>query len=365
MKLGPRHYVPVLKVKRNEKAALQEIPPRFHRRIVPLLEVVQRNPNAGADRTLEQHLATAFKGLADSVRPYPRCFLDARELEGEGDPAAVEVFERAQAAGMNFVPVTGLHRRAGVRAALDHCDRGVALRLTRREFESGELGRDIERFLVTSRVDPGEVDLILDMEDVVTMVPAGVERLAREFLEAVPRKMEWRNLILSGCAFPMGLGKIQAHSHEKVTRSEWLAWRALVDSCRGEVERLPTFSDCGIQHPAGVEGFDPRVMPVSPSIRYALEDAWLIIKGESGRRVPMPEQFRNLAGRLVDGDLRKFFAGEAHCGGCADVRRCADGEGRLGSPGPWRRVGTVHHVTVVMDSLDRLPEPEGARRSRR
>ena len=112
-----------------------------------------------------------------------------------------------------------------------------------------------------------------------------------------------------------------------------------------------------IQHSSGVEGFDPRTMSVSAAVRYALGDDWLLIKGVSTKARPAKEQFKDLADRLVYGDLSSHFAGEQHCLGCAQIKRAAEGGTGLGSPGKWRFLGTVHHLTRAVEALAALPWP--------
>jgi hypothetical protein len=115
--------------------------------------------------------------------------------------------------------------------------------------------------------------------------------------------------------------------------------------------RLPTFSDCAIQHPRGVEGFDPRIMQVSASIRYTLPEDWLLLKGESTRFKQPSVQFPDLATRLVYGHLRSHFRGATHCEGCASIKAAADGAPRFGSAEAWRRLGTMHHISTVAEQL--------------
>ena len=132
MTLGPDHYVPVLKIKRGEKSALRAISSTLRPRITPLLEiVVKTDPSV----TVGQHLDKTFQDLSNSVQTYPRCFLDAREIAADGPPAAAEAFNRAAGNGIVFTPVTGVSRTEDVSAALSHQANGVALRLTRQEFE--------------------------------------------------------------------------------------------------------------------------------------------------------------------------------------------------------------------------------------
>ena len=57
MTFGPDHYVPVLKIKRGEKAALQLVAPFLQEKMTPLLEVVERKGGA-----IGNHLDKAFKG---------------------------------------------------------------------------------------------------------------------------------------------------------------------------------------------------------------------------------------------------------------------------------------------------------------
>lgn len=350
---GPNHYVPVLKVKRGEKAALLALDAPLCSRITPLLEIVERKadkaPNVG------KHLDTAFKDLADSVTPYSRCFLDARELAADGPAAAAQVFQRAAAAGIVFAPVTGLSRTSDVAAAMTHRQHGLALRLTRDEFESGALTAAIGRFLTTHGLSPEQVDLIVDLGAVDQMVVAGIMALTDAFLADVPDHARWRTLTVSACAFPMSMGGVERHSQLLVERGEWIAWRDGLHARRNGFSRLPTFSDCGIQHPKGVEDFNPRTMQASAAIRYALPNEWLLIKGEGTKKTPPSDQFPVLATRLVYGHSRGSFSGPTHCQGCALMKNAADSVPKLGSPEAWRRFGTIHHMTTVMDGLAALP----------
>ena len=355
MSFGPNHYVPVLKVKRGEKAALLALAAPLSSRITPLLEIVERK--ADKSPTIDKHLDTAFKDLANSVRPFSRCFLDAREVASDGPTAAAQVFRRAAAAGIVFAPVTGLSRTADVAAAMTHRRHGLVLRLTRDELERGELTAAIGQFLATYGLSPEQLDLIVDLGAVDQMVSAGIMALTTAFLAAIPDSSRWRTLTVSGCAFPMSIGDVERHSHSLVERGEWIAWRDGLYAHQNQIARLPTFSDCGIQHPKGVEGFNPLTMQVSAAIRYTLADQWLLIKGESTKRIPPSVQFPALATNLVYGNLRDHFMESMHCQGCALIKDAADHASKLGSAEAWRKLGTMHHMTMVMDGLAGLPWP--------
>ena len=164
-------------------------------------------------------------------------------------------------------------------------------------------------------------------------------------------------MTVSACAFPISMGDVARHSHDFVERADWLSWRDSLYSNRHVAQRLPAFSDYAIQHPAGVEGFDPKIMQVSAAIRYTTDTHWLLVKGESTRSIRPGEQFPELATRLVYGHLHMHFAGVDHCSGCKSIKDAADGEPGYGSAEAWRRLGTIHHISEVMRALDSLPWP--------
>ncbi len=353
MNFDAHHYVPVLKVKLGEKKALANVSDLLRSRITPFLEIVERSP----DKTIDAHLKTSFNGLAEATSLYTRCFLDVREINSDGPGAAEATFERATEEGINFTPVTGLSRIVDVAAAMLHKSNGIAIRLTLEEFEKGLIHRGLSQFVEDHKLTQDEVDLIVDLGPVDQLVLAGVSRMAAGFLAEIPDPTLWRTLTLSACAFPASMGGVERNSHRFVERNAWLVWRDELYVNRKQIPRLPTFSDCGIQHTAGVEGFDFKTMQSSAAVRYACSDAWLLIKGEGTKNNPARLQFPGLATQLVYGHLRDHYAGTGHCVGCESIKNAADGAPNLGSAGVWRRLGTIHHLTTALECLDNLTWP--------
>ena len=347
-------YVPVLKVKRGEKRALLDIHTGLKQQITPLLEIVELTD----DKTLTKHLDTAFSNLADSIRLYPRVFLDCRELQPEYPQSSGDVFRRASTEGIIFIPVTGISRNGDdVNAAMNHRQHGLALRLTRQDLEGGRLSRNLLSFLHSQGLAMQEIDLIVDLGalDEDGLIVPGVAALSDAFLREVPSHQVWRTLTISSCAFPRSMGGVQNSSHLFEERSDWVAWRDYLHRRSQQLQRLPVYSDCVIQYPAGVEGFDPRFMRASPTVRYAWSDYWLLIKGVNPNVMRASHQFPDLATSLVYGHLRQHFYGARHCSGCASIQQCADGAPRHGSAEVWRRYGTIHHITRVIEDLNSLP----------
>ena len=354
MTFGPQHYVPVLKAKSAEKHALGRLSPATRQHVIPLLEIVERTK-----QPLNEHLTTGFRDLAPVLSGYQRCLLDARELEADGHTAASQVFSRAYAQQIRFTPVTGISRHADVYSAVSFANsHGVGIRLVDEDLNSGRLTNDLAKFLQRHHLYPTQVDLIVDIGDIAALIPIAVVQKMLAFLSEIPHKGHWRTLTITGSSFPLSMRGVQQNSEKMTQRTEWLAWRDNLYAHRATLERLPTFSDCGIQHRLGVEHFNVKSMRPSPTIRYATDEHWLLIKGSNPKFTPAKAQFPTLATKLVHGRLNPNYGGPAHCNGCGLTQKAANGHPNLGSAQVWRRIGTIHHITtVVRDGLGNLQWP--------
>jgi hypothetical protein len=348
------HYVPVLKLKAGEKEALPLLSSTVRQRITPLLEVVERDKEKKA--TPGEHIDTAFKKFKPAVEELARYFLDCREVASDGPETAQEVFRRAADVGTPFVPVTGITRSVDIQAALAYRASGLALRLTREEYECGSVRSDLLSFIKAHNVAPEFIDLIIDLGAVDDMVLPGVHALAAAFLNEIPDPTSWRTLTMSASAFPPGMAGLESRSYDLIDRLDWLAWRDCIRA-NASFPRLPTFSDGVIQHPSGVEGVDWRTINIPASVRYTTGDQWLRIKGVGTRTEPPSDQLQRLATSLVYGHLSGHFRGASHCEGCGGMWSAAQGADNFGSLTVWRRLGTVHHITDVIEQLGALGAP--------
>jgi len=355
MTFDHRHYVPVLKIKRGEKKALALVAASLRPHITPLLEVVERTKVKDMMPTIDAHLKTAFTDLATSVSQYSRCFLDTIEMAPDGPTTAADIYRKAVQENIVFTPVTGISRTADVAAALNNRTNGLAIRLTRDELKNPSLTKNLTNFMTQHGLTPDTIDLIMDLGAVDTLVAAGITGLTEECLPNVPNHTAWRTFTISSCAFPKSMGGVEKDSHDFVERAEWISWKDGLRTKQPPLTRLPTFSDCGIQYPDGVEGYNPKTMQASAAIRYAAINSWLLIKGSSTKIKSATIQFPALAKKLVYGDHKQHFSGPDHCDGCSSMKASADGAPKLGSPEAWRRLGTIHHLTTVVNQLISLP----------
>jgi hypothetical protein len=354
MTFGLNHYVPALKLKTGEKDALAMLLPATKQRITPILQVVERV----GTKSIDDHIETAFKKIQPAVSGLSRFFIDPVEIKSDGAAAAQAVFEKCQSLGVPFTPVAGLSRAPDLTAAAMQATgrTGLAVRLTREDFEKGRLA-EFSAYLTTHSIAATDTDVILDIGEVEDMIADGIAALAESFMASLPQLSQWRTLTLLSSAFPESMKHVDRDSHAYVDRAEWQAWCDHLRKAGPSVPRPPTFGDWGIQHPGGVEHFDPLKMQASAAIRYATDSKWLLIKGRGTKKASPGKQMPGLAGQLTTGAHKKAFCGAHHCAACALIVAAANGAPKLGSPTKWRQIGTAHHITTTVEAIQKLPAP--------
>lgn len=112
-----------------------------------------------------------------------------------------------------------------------------------------------------------------------------------------------------------------------------------------QLPRLPGYSDYAVQSPQPAE-LSTRYLG-SANIRYAHGDKWLILRGRSLEQYGF-EQYHALC-ELLRG--HEAFQGRHCCWGDDFIFHCAGEAEGPGNASTWRKVGTHHHLTVVLRLL--------------
>lgn len=365
---GPAHYVPILRWKHAERFALKNLQEQDRARITPLIELTptifkSRRTPTQEPKALDpaQVLEKEAKKLLETClnRPF---FLDLRHVTAEvartrGKIHALEYLaELGRAYKLAIVPVTGLLRsdkyQSSVREALKQDQRGVCLRITPAEVLADGFARSMKDLLKSLGIDAKGVHLLLDYE-------AGdpAEPDAQTVLAAIPTLNQWRTVSLASGAFPPDLQGFQL-GNSKIPRKDWLLWKRTVSHNGKGALRKPAFSDYTIQHgryKEPVEGSNP-----SASIRYTLDEEWLIMRGEAlrGKRAkpteirPGREQWNAHAELLCEN--KQLFYGDNYSWGDAFILERSVNKNNHGSPEIWLRAGINHHMTVVSRQIANL-----------
>jgi hypothetical protein len=289
-------------------------------------------------------------------------FLDDPDEEGEAGsdyPLSVcfaDVAARRQIA----VPVTGLSRsptyQSSVSQIVAEQAHGIAIRLSADDFEeddndnTGELEEALTALLGYCHVGVTDVDLIVDLGSVATSSSgAAVAQTHRSNIELLPWLDEWRTLTVVSGAFPTKMADLNRGQWNNRGRHDWRGWRSLVTG-RHQPRRLPSYGDYGIAHP----GLPPSGRAtILAQLRYTIEHSWLIWKGENVfTHANGFEQFHAICANLV---ASGNFLGADFSYGDEEIAEKATTSGSPGNAESWRRIGTNHHLEMVLDQIASLP----------
>lgn len=354
------HYVPILKSRAAEYDALQEggggsgllgLTPLIELTPVPQ-QFVEDKPTPSVDA----HVLSVEKNLMRSWGTDRRVFVDmcwlapgSRTAESR-HPMAL-LLDRGRAVGLRIVPVLALGCDEEYRRAVreGHNGQGVCLRLVSADLARVDVDDAVNVLLDELGLVPSDVDLIVDlkvlMADAIDFNVIG----AVGILQAVPVPKAWRTLTLAGGAFPENLSEMSPGSEQRFVRAEWAVWRALRER---RLPRPPTFADYAIAYPVPptVE-MDPRLMRISAQLRYTTEDDWLVFKERNVRDFGN-EQFIVICKKLAE---RDEFSGSDFSWGDRYIADRAHGlDTRPGNPRTWRKVGTSHHLAIVVSEVASL-----------
>lgn len=365
------HYVPILRWKQAERFALRHLREEDRGRIIPLIEITPKSfdaPKTGKKEGKKPDPGQALEDQAKEVLEnwqYAPFFLDLHLIDGL-IPAiggihhpVVHIAEAAQRLKLHLIPVIGVSRRDEYRSAVSkvaHMDgRGICLRLLAGEVLKPRFAQKVTTFLRNMELSENNVDLMLDCQRFDPQNPD-----LKTLLIKIPDLSRWRSLIVASGAFPEDLQKCEKGSNW-IPRDDWLAWKShFFDET--SIQRRPSFSDYTIQfglYKEPVQNCNP-----SASIRYTLEDEWLVMRGEAPRGKVNPERAERRPGReqynahaqLLCEDTGIFYGQDFSWGDAFIFEKSVSKEDH-GSPEIWLRAGINHHMTVVCRQLANLAVP--------
>lgn len=337
------HYVPVLKAKQGEFAALSTH--RDRSSMTPLLEFV---PPSEAPK-LRHVIDLTLKRLLPSVGPKWPFFFDTQHLgnaELDGAHCLRVIAERLQEAGLKATPVIGIARtkshQVAAAAAVKILGGDVCLRLTAKDFDSWrKLNSGISDALNVVGTTVDRTHLVIDAGAVCNMGGETVAGLFAANMNLVRMLTGFKTVTVAAAAFPDGVSDLVANSWNYVPRADWLAWLALGNY---ELKRMPAFGDYGIASPKLPHTGPAKILA---QLRYTHEQNFLVWKGADIRKEGY-EQFFGICEQLVE---LPEFRGPEFSSGDAVIAEKAEGSGTSGNPTKWREIANSHHFAEVSHGL--------------
>lgn len=353
----PTVYVPVLKGKEGEFAALEALPPDVRELVLPLIEIPDVPYDYASEsysKTLDEHISGIPERLLKCSGSGP-LFLHLssfgeNENIADGRTALEAILEGCIANETRIIPVVGRSSSdAYLAAALTHSeetDMGLAVRVCVEDFEEEvDLEKELSRIFPAGELGATKADLIVDLANIGADMSRAL-LVARYILQQLPWPQRWRRVILAAASFPEDLSEVSAATTVTLPRQEWSLWKAIQRKPGNLPRKDLIFGDYAISSPV-FKALDPRVMRMSANIRYTTEDEWLIIKGRNVRQYGFSQYFE-LCQALVE---RPEFSGAPFSWGDEYILGCAERRVGPGNATTWRKVGVNHHIALVARAL--------------
>jgi hypothetical protein len=336
-----RQYVPVLRLKRAERRALQQLAPVIRPIVKPLSECP---PSVLSKCKTESEVDLRLADLVNDLSSWAgrTMFFDMRMLKGYSVHPLARISASAAHRNLVVVPVItprsdpGVEDHAAVNQVMARHQSGLCLRVSPEELRLSRSSEMISTLLERHSVQPHDVDLIIDRRLVSeTSLTFG------EISDRIPSLGSWRSLVVLGGTFPIDLTNIKVGHHhlERIGYVQWLEHRLALRS-----GRLPAFGDYTIQHPYFRE--PPTRANFSASIRYTTEGSFFVLRGESVFKKTSAgyDQWPAQARMLVDSS--EYFGPSFSAGDRYIADRAAD-PSETGGPETWLQAAFGHHLTLT------------------
>jgi len=250
--------------------------------------------------------------------------------------------------GANLIPVTNFERdpeyQNAVRVAHAVDGYGAALRCSLEDAAESDFAGSFEALAETLELEVSDFDIVIDLKSPNFEPLDGLATLLSNVLSASPAFHAARSLTIVATAFPPSMAEVKGPI-QFVSRREWLLYKALMGMLALDARR-PTFGDYAIASPELLQG-DMRLLKPSATVRYAVDDGWIIAKGSNVRDNGY-EQYRACCGAVTGA---ASYLGASFSPGSDYIERCRSGAATTGNLTTWRWVGTNHHMTKVVHDL--------------
>lgn len=338
--------------------------------VTPLIEFIMPQSRSDGEKTPKELLQESIEkfsenlpGIADQVMKHwgrNAVFVDVQLIDGSIRAETLKkILEHGKQLDIfmipviTIIPVVGFESDSQTRqVAVEFAKQsghGLCLRITDSNFKEKSLPKDIENFLRENAMAAKDVDMLVDFKiiDEQTSVDSLVEKI-----NAIPNLGDWRTFIVAGGAFPQDLSGLEKHNQHEIPRSDWVAWNNLMS----KLKRQPSFADYTVQYPI----YLPQTSASNPSasIRYSLEEKWVIVRGE-GLRNPKGAGFKQYPAQAqILANQKDIFKGEGFSAGDDYIAEKAKdiNTKKTGNPKTWLEAGINHHVSLVADQISNLHE---------
>jgi hypothetical protein len=362
MDMGNIAYVPQLKWKAGERAAISNFGKSWRSNILPLFRLIppgdyeaDQKIRLSEGRFLKKFGAQLFEVCGRLPVLLDGELVDDCLVKEAGQEPFSVLLERSRLAGANPLPVFRQSSSAGYKGAISRhlawTERFAAcLRISPSELEhvgsSAELKSLLEDIGGSCRssvllVDAGPI-VIDDEEEYAHLLSFHFSRLIRE--------EDWGLVVFASTTFPEK-PKMVPWTSKSFDRSDWTLYRHII-TCADEFSVLPVFSDYALEYPGDFNPVPPGISPTA-HLRYSTENKYFIFQGKSVRDGEKFRKIFRVADQLVGSGI---FKGKDYSSGDAYISNLSVKRQNTGTASTWRWCATDHHLNLTLRQLNTLRE---------
>lgn len=349
-----QHYVPIIKAHEGEMAALSELDEHVADKLTPML--VFSSPEDIAKALTKGELAEFLNVITkptNGLWPFKHpVFVDllCMDLTVLDDINCVEyIFGELENQGIQAIPVITFscseEFKNQIGKVCKKFERGVCIRIVDQDYGVVSIQNLITEILHTVGCPKEETDIILDYKTVHSSLQYAIFASALYRLSALPHLMQWRTITIAGVSFPTYL-KEKRDILNHIPRVEWSIWK---DILKTPVKRIPAFGDYDTFHPVRPDA-DPLHTKDNPSLRYTIDNAWLILNEKDIAKLT-PKEFQEICKELIESGN---FCGKDFSWGDDFIYKAAHGKVSVDRTALWSKACTNHHITFITNSMKSL-----------
>ncbi|MCQ6275766.1 beta family protein [Bacillus sp. V3B] len=361
------HYVPILKWKMGERNGLKHVTKSSKMHVTPLLEI---QPFTNANKTLEQNIKDIGKNVRESWDIDNPIFVDIDTLynDSDVDPSILTsnglhpveaIIDTIESEGVSVVPVYsffrynfGIDYEQAIKQSVKKHGNGLCLRLTDEDFEEmNDLVKNLKQVLIDFSLSHNEIDIILDFGDISSQKYSNVLSNYLNVILNVPDLNKWRTFTICSTSFPSQLSKkVATKTNGILPRVEWIVYQDLLQK---NISRFPTFGDYTVVNSAVPANFDPTYMDMAPTIKYTVDDKFLIFRG-SGVKAS-GQGFSQVCAISKNVVSHPNYLGSNFSYGDQFIDNCANKPNSpTGNATTWVSINVNHHLELTASHFSNL-----------
>jgi hypothetical protein len=339
-------YVPVLKWKKGEEAALRKLSEIHKEQVIPLIEIT--------DYQDPEEILEGLKASFD--RPI---YIDTLIAAEDDREYLVSIISKFSENDYRVYPVIYADDLDNTLDELIKLENRIAIRISVPEDIEG-LGYE-EIFSALEKLQ-SENNLILDIILDIGVITKGQEanrqfsELKQIFSNYLINKSFYNSLIICSTSFPEDISSIQPGECVKFNRYDIKIFKKFIKL--PEIESLVSklvYSDFGVTKFTETEiDFKKLKNGILPKIKYTTDNDYIVLKGKRKKQSKeLQISYIDLSNQIIESD---YYYGKEFSFGDLDIYERAKRENKKGPGGnkDWVTISANHHIAVVVEQLSKI-----------